>query len=333
MNILVIKQTSLGDVLHSTGHVRALKQQYPDSRLVLLTADSSVDIYRHSPWVDEIILFDRYRVKRELLSDPLWCWRHIREVMAKVQLQQFDLAFDLQGLARTVLFLYFARAKQKFVKGRWLGLNGFRNKSLHAIREMDEVLALAGVNHFNTKMELATSPADEEKVDELLMLINPQSLPLVIFSPFSRWPSKDWPLAHFAAAAERLSERCLVVFTGAPDRQAEIEQLVAQLSVKHVESLAGKLGLMEFAALVKRAHIMLTGDSFPMHIASACDTNLVALFGPTDEKKVGPTSDTAVVIRAPDCDRCDRRNCQRACLSRVTPDQAVEAVLSKLERL
>ena len=331
MNILVIKHTSLGDVLHSTGHVRAIKKQFPQSRLVLMTATTSADIYRHHPDVDELILFDRYRVKREWLSHPGWCWRHIRETVKQVRSEQFDLAFDLQGLARTVLFLYFARAGQKFVKGRWPGIRGFRNKSLHAIREMDGVLALAGITDQNTEMEIATSGTEEARVDALLEEMNPQMRPLVLLSPFSRWPSKDWPLGHFAEAAERLSQRAQVVFTGAADRQDEIEALVSQSRAKNVISLAGKLNLLEFAALVKRACVMLTGDSFPMHIASACDTDVVALFGPTDENKVGPMRESAVVIRAPDCQQCDRRNCQRNCLSRILVEQAVTAVQSKLE--
>ncbi|MBX2869349.1 MAG: glycosyltransferase family 9 protein [Acidiferrobacterales bacterium] len=330
MNVLVIKHTSLGDVLHSTGHVRAIKERFPESRLVLMTATTSADIYRHHPDVDELILFDRYKVKQEWLSNPLRCWRHIKTVMQQVRDQQFDLAFDLQGLARTVVFLYFARARQKFVKGNWPGIPGFRNKSLHAIREMDGVLALAGITNQNTEMEFATSQAEESKIDQLLEELNLPRRPLILLSPFSRWPSKDWPLDHFTQAAQQLSAHGQVIFTGAADRQAELESLVSKSQSGNAISLAGKLNLLEFAALVKRADVMLTGDSFPMHIASACNTDVVALFGPTDESKVGPTRETAVVLRAPDCQKCDRKNCQRYCLSRITVQEAVEEVLSRM---
>jgi len=331
MNILVIKQTSLGDVLHSTGHVRALKERFPESHVTLVTATSSADIYRHSAYVDELIMFDRYRVKRELFKHPLWCFRHIREVMQQIRRKHYAMAFDLQGLARTVVFLYLAKAGKKFVKGRWLGLSGFRDKSLHAIREMDGVLALAGITEYDTEMEIATSAENEQSVEKLLEKINPGSLPLVILSPFSRWQSKDWPLQNFADVAERLSKDYQLIFTGAADRQEEIESLISRIDSKaNITSLAGKINLLEFAALVKRATVMLTGDSFPMHIAGACNTAVVALFAPTDEKKVGPTRASAEVIRASDCLQCDRRTCKRACLSRISVEQAVEAVISKI---
>ena len=106
MNILVIKQTSLGDVLHSTGHVRSIKQKFPESRLVLLTATTSEQIYRHSPWVDEIILIDRYGFKKNWCRKPAWAFGEMVRVWKEVRAKEFDIAFDLQGLAKSVIFLY-----------------------------------------------------------------------------------------------------------------------------------------------------------------------------------------------------------------------------------
>ena len=103
MNILVIKQTSLGDVLHASGHIRAIKRQFPKSRLVLLTDKTSRDIYRHNLWVDHIIEIDRYGFKANWYRNPVWAFREMRRVMAEVREEKFDLAFDLQGLAKSVI--------------------------------------------------------------------------------------------------------------------------------------------------------------------------------------------------------------------------------------
>lgn len=315
MKILVIKQTSLGDVLHSTGHVRALKRFWPETELTLLTATGSLDIYRHSPHVDHIITVDRYRVKHRWYREPLWAWRHMREVMKQVRAQEFDLAFDLQGLAKSVLFLYGARARRKFVKGRWPGLTGFRDKSLHAITEMDRVLSLAGIDDVDTAMEFATSADAVARIDELLPALGDNQQPLLILSPFSRWRSKDWPLERYVEVARTLGRSWRTVFTGAPDRAAQIQSAIAD--VDGAVNLAGKLNLVEFAELVRRAELMLTGDSFPMHVASAVDTPVMALFGPTDESRVGPVGRNAEVIRAPGCRRCDRADCARQCLQQI----------------
>lgn len=324
MKILVIKQTSLGDVLHSTGHVRALKQFWPDAELTLLTAASSLEIYRYNTNVDRIITVDRYRIKHRWYKEPVWAWRHMRDVMRQVREQEFDLAFDLQGLAKSVLFLYGARARRKFVKGSWPGLTGFRDKSLHAITEMDKVLSLAGVDNVNTAMEFATSPDAVARIDALLPGLGDVEQPLLILSPFSRWRSKDWPLDRYVEVARALAGSWRTVFTGAPDRAAQIQSAIADVS--GAVNLAGKLGLVEFAELVRRADFMLTGDSFPMHVASAVNTPVIALFGPTDESRVGPVGISSRVIRAPGCRRCDRADCARQCLSGIDAETVFKQI-------
>ena len=331
MRILVIKQTSLGDVLHSTGHVRAIKKTWPDSELVLLTAVSSTDIYRHNPWVDRMILVDRYRVKHNWYKEPIWCYRHMRDVMGQVRAEQFDIAFDLQGLAKSVIFLYGAKARKKFVKGRWPGLRGFRRPRIHAIEEMDGVLEIAGIKGLDTSMEFATSQREREAIADLLQKCNPADKKVIIFSPFSRWASKDWPLDNFVKAAYSLSDRYLVLFTGTSDRTAQIESALGEVSNPNIINLCGKLNLLEFAEITRRVALILTGDSFPMHVAAACETPIVALFGPTDEVRVGPPAQLSQLMRAPDCQKCDRADCKRNCLARISVDSVIAVVEEKLE--
>lgn len=324
MNILVIKQTSLGDVLHSTGHIRTIKENFPDCRLTLLTAAASADIYRHNPWVDDLIVLDLGRIKRQWRRRPAPTARHIAGVFSRVRARRFALAFDLQGLARSVVFLYAARAGQKYVKGRWPGLARFHNPALHAIAEMDGVLGRARLSVTDTSMELFTGAAQRRHIDELLARINPGGKPLLLFSPFSRWKSKDWPLRRYVELAARLGGSCCVVFTGAAQWQQRIaEALPADCPAVN---LAGRLSLAQFAELVGRAQLMVCGDSFPMHAACARKVPVVALFGPTDESKTGPVGAGHQVLRAPDCARCDRPDCRRRCLARLS----IEAVFSAL---
>ena len=332
MKILVIKQTSLGDVLHSTGHIRALKKHYPDSHLTLLTASASMDIYRYNAWVDEIIVIDRYRIRHNWYREPVWAWREISGVMVKIRRQRFDLAIDLQGLARSVLFLYGAKSDRKLVKGNWWGLEGFRNKRLHAIREMDQVLELAAIPTVDTSMEFCVSTKEEVTVDNLLTRTNPQEKPILIMSPFTRWPSKDWPLENYLATREAVADRFHVVFTGSAERKHEVNEAMNLhgLAGERADdtNLLGALTLPEFAELTRRAELMLTGDSFPMHVAGAVKTRVVALFGPTDEKKTGPLGRRDQVVRVPGCARCDQPSCPRRCIARLDNTEVIRAIRS-----
>ncbi len=326
MNILVIKQTSLGDVLHASGHIRAIKKHYPGCRLFLLTASTSADIYRHSPWVDELILIDRYKIKKSWYKNPVWAIKEISGVLARVREHRFDLAFDLQGLAKSVFFLYGARAERKFVKGNWWGLRGFRDKQLHAIKEMDQLLIAAGIPAEETSMEFATGAEEKRSVDRLLEKTNNENRPILIISPFSRWTSKDWPLKNYLEVCDAVSDIYQVVFTGSPDRKADIDQDIATARHQGAVNLAGTLSLLEFAEFTRRASLMLTGDSFPMHVAGAVGVPVIALFGPTDESRVGPLGIQNRVIRVQGCEICDRQNCPRYCLSRLDSAQVIRAI-------
>jgi ADP-heptose:LPS heptosyltransferase len=326
MNILVIKQTSLGDVLHASGHIRAIKAFYPDSSLTVMTATTSAELFRHNPWVEKLILVDRYGFKKNWWRKPLWSVREMWTALMNVREKEYDLAIDLQGLAKTVVFLYGARAQKKFAKGHWWGVDGYRDRNEHAIREMDGLLQKAGVSIQDTSMELVPGDDARLSVDRLLGKINPDCRPILLMSPYSRWNSKDWPLQNYLKLAWEVADDYLPVLTGTSDRKGEIAGALAGSPDNPVINLAGELTLLEFAELVGRARLMLTGDSFPMHVAGAMKIPVIALFGPTDENKVGPLGDQDHVLRVSDCDKCDRANCKKQCLARLENRVVIEAV-------
>ena len=181
------------------------------------------------------------------------------------------------------------------------------------------MLRLAGINTEHTAMEIFTSDSECQAIDTLLTRINPQSKRVVIVSPFTRWATKNWDADKFASLAARVAQHAMVIFTSSADKSIEIDQLIASTRSPYIFNAAGTLSLLEFAELVRRADLVVTGDSFPMHVASAVHTPLIALFGPTDEKRVGPIGRHVTVIRADEvCRRCYRRNrCTRNCINHV----------------
>lgn len=326
MNILLIKQTSLGDVLHATPHLRAIKQKYPDAHLTVLTAKGSAEIYQHNPFIDRLVLFDYPRFKQIGLSSPRALIALFKHTQAQINQREYELAFDLQGLLRSVVFLYFTRAKNKYAKGRWLGLGGFRNKQLHAIDEMTQVLAQADIPVSDTSMMFARPVDSATQLQTRLaqnglnkLLANAAQNKFVVISPFTRWASKNWPVERFIEVAIQLREQATVIITGTAQDRHAIEQMLNTNAVNqdNIVNLAGELNLTELAELMAQASLVLSGDSFPMHLASAVGTPLVTLFGPTDERKTGPRSNNSKVLRPDDCQRCDKSNCEKACLERI----------------
>lgn len=337
MKILVIKQTSLGDVLHSTGMIRAIKAHYPQAELTLLTSISCQPIYAHNPHVDRIITIDRDQIKQRWRRDPGWVWQHVKRVLVAVRQSDYDLAIDLQGLAKSVLFLYAAKARQKFVKGRWPGLRGFSNKSLHAIEEMRQVLKLAGIETVpgDVQMEVFTTEEEQDAARQLANQLGAQEQQMILLSPFTRWASKNWALDQFITLAHRLGERpnAVVCLSGAPEDAEKISTALAQYPTSmppNVHNIAGALSLPALAELMRQAELVVTGDSFPMHLASAVNTPVVALFGPTDADKTGPLGNQAQILHAPDCRQCDRPNCASRCLAQLPVETVLDASLAQL---
>ena len=96
-------------------------------------------------------------------------------------------------------------------------------------------------------------------------------------------------------------------------------------------NLAGQLSLAELAELMSQAELVISGDSFPMHLATAVFAPLVTLFGPTDERKTGPRSDNSIVLRPAECNRCDKPDCARTCLTQISVSQLESAATEMLK--
>lgn len=332
LNILVIKLTSLGDVLHATGHIRTLKETFPNCSMTVLTADTSYDIFKHNKHVDKVLLFEKDTVKRDWLKHPKWTLNHILSLFREVRTLHYDLAFDLQGRFKSVIFLYAAKATRKFVKGRWPFLRFFRKPEIHAIEEMDHVLRMAGVPVTNSDMEIFTSPQEEKVIQALLSRINPEKKRMMVVSPFTRWKTKNWGVDKFKVLLDNFPIDVLMIFTGVKEKKKEIDQLISEIRYPSMVNLAGDLTLLEFAELMKYVHLLLTGDSFAMHLASAFHTPLIALFGPTDEKRIGPVGNHSTVLRSAQlCQRCYRRDyCEKDCISYIGPETVLTEIRNRL---
>ena len=318
MNILLIKQTSLGAVV---------REAYPQAHITALTSTTASDILRTNRDINELLTFDRYRVKSDWWRHPLWTINHFVRTFSAVRKRTYGIAIDLQGSWKTIIFLWAARATRRYAKGRWSFAEHFHQPTLHAIDEMGGVLALAGIRSSSFVPLLDVDGHAARVVANLFHRSGGKKMPIALLCPLTRWPTKNWPMSQFANLAERLSNEFQVVFSGSDEDRSVIDQAIAQNGLASI-NLAGRLSLVEFFALVARSDVVITGDSLPMHVASAFDRPLVSLFGPTNEDLVGPRNRSARIIRADmDCQRCyRRRRCPRACIDAITVDEVHSAI-------
>jgi 3-deoxy-D-manno-octulosonic-acid transferase/heptosyltransferase-1 len=153
----------------------------------------------------------------------------------------------------------------------------------------------------------------------------------------ARWPTKLWEPAYFATVADQLEQMNIrVIFTGGTQDRAAIDE-ICRLMTSTCRRLDGRTSLKTLLSLYRQAHVLLTTDSGPMHLAAAVGTGVVALFGPTAPWRTGPYGPIHTVLRVGvNCSPCFKRTCltteyeERACMKRLTVDEVVRAVLDRL---
>ena len=292
--ILAVKLSSFGDIIHSTAALRALRAALPDAEIVVAVERRWADVLRHNPHIDGII---------ESSTQDRVSPRYLQEIRTSLAKRRFDAAIDFQGNRRSAAWAYLSGAKWK------LGRGGFRpgwqfsmqpDPSHHAVEVCASICHGIGVPVAKPDPEIFTNPADELGLDEVLRSAAMPLSGFLLLNPFSRWTSKSWPLEHLVPFVRGLAQCCEhpLVLTGGAEDRTRAQELLAEVPRGRVSSLAGRLPLAQALCLFRRARLMVSCDSGPMHAAAAFGVPVIALFGPTFPERTGPWGEQHRVLQA-----------------------------------
>jgi len=332
--ILLIKPSSLGDVVHALPAAAALKRRFPGASLTWLVKTQWAGVLEGSSALDNILAVD--------LSLGGWPGA-IRAVRAG----GFDLVVDLQGLFRSAVLGWFssARVRVGFANGRegspWFYTQrvAVDDAAMHAVNRYLRIpQALGGISESREALEfpLALDGAADERVGKMLLSagIMPRS-PLVVINAGARWVTKRWPTAAFAEVSDQLQkEGARVAVIGSAGEYHPAGTMMGHMKTPAVD-LVGKTTIKELIALLRRARLLITNDSGPMHLAAALGTPVVALFGPTDPSRTGPYGPGHRVLRSGvPCSPCLSRRCRNPnfleCLTSIDPAEVFQQALQIL---
>ncbi|MGE3803746.1 MAG: glycosyltransferase family 9 protein, partial [Gemmataceae bacterium] len=249
---------------------------------------------------------------------------------------RFDLALDLQGTLRSAAWIYLSRARWRAGFGSprpgWQ-VSLTAGPATHAVENCAAAPRALGVAVEALAPRLYCYPSAAASAGQILRQHGVPQTGFVVLNPFSRWPSKEWPMERWAEVA-----RCLeaefgqtVVITGAADEAIRARGLTQTCSGGAIVSLVGNLTLEQAMSVYRRARLMISGDSGPMHVAAALGTPLLALFGPTWPERSGPWGQRDAVLQArrPPTHHTYRHD-PEGCYIRGLP---VSSVLAKLRGL
>jgi len=332
MKILIILKNWIGDALFQIPAIEALRAQFPSAEIVCMAPARCLEVLREHPAVDRLVLFDERGPQR-------WLWKKAA-VILWLRREKFDRGYLFHRSKTRALLLMLGGVRERigFQKGRRFFLTRAYKEPPETLHHADQMLALLRQDGLNVPergiYRFYYSPESRRNVVDFL---DRQKLPEGTFACFhlgANWEPKRWPAERFAALAEKLHAHygLAIVVTGQPADEALFQAMKTQTRQARLVSLVGQTTLQELAALFRRAAVLVTGDSGPMHIAAGAGARVVALFGPTDAARTGPRGpgETEVIQYIPEGYRVPWYGPlpKEGWLEHVTPDQ----VLAVIER-
>jgi lipopolysaccharide heptosyltransferase I len=337
--ILIIRLSSLGDILHVLPAFHALRAKFPDAAIDWLSADKSEFLLAAVRGIDKIHVLDLHSLLRSPFDRS--AWRRFRAVMRALRARRYDLVIDFQGLLKTAALSLAAGARTRIGFSRDLvrepPAHWFYHQTLKKPAEPVHVLVLNQM-----LAELAGAPRVLEPIDFLVpaedsrhigsLLSSAQIKDFVILNPGGGWPTKRWDPLHYGSLARRIRDTLgmpVVVTTGPGEENlyAVIARSCGEPWPHHFP-----VSFLQLIPLLKKARLFVGGDTGPFHLACALATPVVGIFGPTSPARNGPWNNGETVVQhVLKCSPCYGRTCptKNECMN-IGADEVYSAVIRRL---
>ncbi len=329
--ILIIKFSSLGDVILSTAAIRAVKEKFGRNyKVSVLVGEGAKEVLFRCPYIDELLVCD-FKNKDKGLKGFL-------KLAANLRKKNFDIVIDFQNNRKSHALAFLTLALDRY---------GYHNKKLgfllnHGIKDdkslLDplthqfRIIKMLGIEPKEARPQLWPTPQDRRDVEEFLnsqWLSSSQKIIGINLSASPRWLTKNWPLEHIARLCERLGQRDLrVVLTGTEKDLSLVDSLMNMLKGTKPINACAKTTVNQLACLIKRCSVYVSPDSASLHIAASQGVPFIALFGPTDFRRHLPPADDFVVLKKDlACSPCYKSKCKtKKCMELITPEEVLKTI-------
>ncbi len=327
--ILIIKLGSIGDVVNTLPLMNVLKAGLPETELGWLIEPKSYPIVEAHQSVDRFIVY------RRGTGLPA-----VRGALKEIRSFGPDLVFDLQRILRSSFFTAFSGCQERLGFDRrrckefsWIVTNRkitARDSNRHMVLQYLEFAEYLGLSWTDLHFHLPVSLLDREEAGGLLptgFLKNG----FIALNIGAAKPANRWPLTRWEELAGRILRKTpfSIVLTGSAEDTTPGRMIAHQIGDdRRLLDCTGRTTLKQLGGLFLLAETVVSGDTGPMHIASALGARIIGLFGPADPARTGPFRHLDLVVRSGvDCAPCGRRRCSDPiCMEAITP----ESVFSKI---
>jgi lipopolysaccharide heptosyltransferase I len=336
--ILIIKPSSLGDVVHSLPFLNAIKKCFPDAEIHWVIAQGFEGLLEGHPMIHKLWVIKKDSWKK--IQNARHTIQEIKVLFRKLRHEKYDLVIDLQGLLRSGVIsaatgspirIGFKEAREGSRVFYTDTVEG--GKNIHAVDRYLKIAQFLGcaISKIVFPFPVSQSPSS--------IILHPSSFGLhsssfhspdgyAVIVPGARWKTKRWPAEKFGKLASLLPIRTVIVGRRG---DSNIADEIVSLSNRKAVSLAGKTDLKDLINIMRNARFVVSNDSGPMHIAAALGIPVYAIFGPTDPKRTGPYGKGHTVIRLDiPCAPCFKKSCDdMKCMKSVSVDEVFQIITAK----
>jgi heptosyltransferase-1 len=338
--ILVIRLSSIGDILHTLPAFQSLRKTFPDAKIDWLVEKRMRFLLFAIPGIHRVHILDTTALRKAPVDPAIW--QDTYHTIRALRSAHYDLSFDFQGLLKTAVLSLLSGAKvrlgfsRRLVRERpahWLYTRTLAppEQAQHVTALNRMLAAVGGALPDDEAVNLASTPEDEAAVRSRLE--SEGLADFVIINPGGGWPTKKWAPARYGRIAARIQVDLgiPVVVTTGPGEESLYEEIA-----DHCPSPLPRhfpLPFLQLIPLIRRARLLVGGDTGPFHLACALEIPVVGIFGPTSPARNGPWSalDESLVRVLP-CSFCGGRKCptQNECMD-VAEDEVFRAVVRRLQ--
>ena len=337
MNILIVKLSAIGDVIHALPVPYALKQKYPSAHITWVVEPTAYELVKHNPYVDEVIVFHKKSFK-----SFKGFRKNYRPFAKLLQKRKYDISIDLQGLFKSAAVVFAAKAKCKIgyvdmregsnlISKRIIG----EHSQEHIVDRYLDTVKYLGCDTEKVIFPLKNTEEEIEFVDKLLSEYNLSSQEkFLVFAVGTNWINKCWSVESFAKLSDLLANyniKVILIGFGNND-EIKAKKIMELVQSDNVVNFVGKTNLLQTARLINLAKAVVGGDTGNLHLAAALKIPAIMLMGPTDPQRNGPYKQKEnVILAGHECDGCWKRICAKKidCLASIKPEQVME----KLKRV
>jgi heptosyltransferase II len=327
-NILIIKPGAVGDLLQLTPVIRELNRRFPEARTTLLLGSkASATMFLHNPHLRETIVFDRKGEHASLAG--------FLRLRGRIRRGGYDLVINFQRSNLKAWLL----ASAAF-PCRLLVYRKARGRTVHAVLNHLETLAPLGIDPSTADLSLRldVGPEEDSFAEEIFRTAGFTGKTVIALNPGASNRIKCWSPDRFAVLANRLSAEmdAGIVLVGAGFERDLAERIRAGMNSEPVD-LVGKTTLLQLGAILSHCDLLVSGDTGPLHMATAVKTPVAALFGAIEPLRTGPVGQGHRVIRHEEipCVPCNGRSCTNKilleCMEKITPDEVFQTVTAILQ--